>query len=235
MSGESPAAERIDYSGASADTTAETTTVVVPEVEMITAMEDDGIVVGGWERLMLRCAYSHARLTDPARTEQCQHAPRCNYESLRRHCIGKNCPCCAAVIGRTGSVQREAQLQELLVQLPDGIDAAWVRFGEGKWEVQVNQPTAFRDERAVSPGPARTIVDVRTVVPARAAIPACSQKPLQLIKQATQGAQDCDLLRQAIITRAEKPGPLLLQAACDGLCEYVSLLLKLNADPPSPT
>ena len=35
-----------------------------------------------WQKLSLRCCYSHASLSDPARCLSCNHPPSCNFDSL---------------------------------------------------------------------------------------------------------------------------------------------------------
>ena len=58
--------------------------------------------------------------------------------------------------------------------------------------------------------------------------------PLPVIKKSKQaGYQDAGYIRQVLEARQprDKTGPLLIEAACDGLDEYVVLLIEMDASP----
>eukprot|EP00966_Prymnesium_polylepis_P224612 5195228-Prymnesium_polylepis.1 len=192
--------------------------------------------VGNWEKLLLRCAYSHQRLSDPARGGTCRHVPRCNYDVLRSHCVTKACPVqgCQAVITRIGSIERDESLAAALAQLPVHADFAWVRCLEGEWEVQCGERSAGRPapQPAVrlAQRPARHHPAVMPVAPVRGGL---KQTPREIIKCTKDtGVEDPEQLRaQIACSSGVKIEPLLLEVACAGLRRYTSLLIELKANP----
>ena len=93
--------------------------------------------VDEWHELPLRCALSHAPLTEPSRGSGCAHLSRCNYAPLRAHVARHHtCPCvgCGATMPRTRDVLRDETLAAQLSKLPSGTESAWVRGGEVRIE-----------------------------------------------------------------------------------------------------
>jgi hypothetical protein len=87
------------------------------------------------ERLVLRCAISQARLTDPAKGQGCGHAAQCNYAVLCDHInLTRACPVCHVHVRREREVVRDDALRVGLSQLPAEARAAWLRsVGDGRW------------------------------------------------------------------------------------------------------
>ena len=87
------------------------------------------------ERLVLRCAISQARLTDPAKGQGCAHAAQCNYAVLCDHInLTRACPVCSGQVRREREVVRDDALRVGLAQLPAEAEAAWLRTdGGGRW------------------------------------------------------------------------------------------------------
>ena len=83
-----------------------------------------------WERLVLRCALSQQRLTDPARGDQCTHSSRCNYATLRAY-VGRQARCpiagCDARLKRVLAIERDAALCDALRTVPPELDAVLVK------------------------------------------------------------------------------------------------------------
>jgi len=97
--------------------------------------------VDEWHELPLRCALSHAPLTDPARASGCAHLSRCNYAPLRAHVARHHtCPCigCGATMPRTRDVLRDETLAAQLSKLPPGTKSVWLRGGEVRIESASN-------------------------------------------------------------------------------------------------
>jgi hypothetical protein len=89
-----------------------------------------GTCVSSWERLDMRCAYSHERLTDPAKADAtaCCCLARCNYGQLSGYVRrAKKCPLCSR---HTRDVERDDALRALLQAVPAHVDVVWVRDGE---------------------------------------------------------------------------------------------------------
>ena len=60
------------------------------------------------ERVELRCALGHARLTDPAKGQGCLHEACCNYDVLIDHInLTRTCPACCGQIRREREVVRD--------------------------------------------------------------------------------------------------------------------------------
>ena len=87
------------------------------------------------ERLVLRCAISQARLTDPAKGQGCEHAAQCNYAVLCDHInLTRACPVCSGQVHREREVVRDEALRVGLAQLPAEAEAAWLRSdGGARW------------------------------------------------------------------------------------------------------
>ena len=83
----------------------------------------DAAMCEAWQKLPLRCCYSHARLTDPARGSTCLHPPMCNFEALQiclAHSKDKACPVsgCMQQLRRRDAVVRDDALRAALALLP---------------------------------------------------------------------------------------------------------------------
>ena len=96
----------------------------------ITLLEEED--EGSWDKLVLRCDISHARLTRPAKGSQCLHAPRCNYDSLMQFVsLSRCCPVfgCSATLSRQSMVTEDEALGAALASLPPYCTACWVQAG----------------------------------------------------------------------------------------------------------
>jgi len=90
-----------------------------------------------WQKLELRCAISHQRLTDPATLGECTHLSRCSHDALvghRRHqstCSSQKSTCpvfgCQAVCARRDSVVRDDRLRSLLAAASTSVEFVWLR------------------------------------------------------------------------------------------------------------
>jgi hypothetical protein len=87
--------------------------------------------VDPWQRILLRCKVTHARLDDPAKGVGCTHQAVCNFKNL---CHRKRCPIagCAAVWQRQ-RVKREEELRSFIASAPSGTEVVWRHSDTGKY------------------------------------------------------------------------------------------------------
>ena len=98
-----------------------------------------------WRLLSLRCCYSLARLTDPARCLACSHPPCCNYDALAASLqASRACPVagCAVTNMRSRDIVRDSALRGAIARLPLSAEACWLR---GQADVQLEAPDAPKD------------------------------------------------------------------------------------------
>ena len=104
-----------------------------------------------WQLLELRCCYSFARLTDPARCSGCAHPSRCNYDSLLAvmQSSHRQCPVqgCAVATMRSRGIARDDALRSALAILPSSVEACWVRGTGTALEVRLEPPKATASSR----------------------------------------------------------------------------------------
>ncbi len=113
------------------------------EDEELSSQHGDVCVVSAaWERVPLRCQYSHAPLNDPARGDRCEHRSVFNYESLKAF-ASKPCPLCSKPLARCASVVRDDQLRRGIQQLLTAhgpLDAVYARGHGPSFELRASPP-----------------------------------------------------------------------------------------------
>ena len=115
--------------------------------------EDDEVQVVDtrWQLFSLRCCYSLARLTDPARCLACTHPSRCNYDALNACLQGgaRACPVAGCAVGhiRSRDIVRDDELRSALAHLPSAAEVCWLR---GLAEVQLEAPEHLQSRAAGS-------------------------------------------------------------------------------------
>ena len=103
------------------------------------AGDDNGGGEEAWQRLPLRCCYSHERLNDPARGAACLHLPMCNFDALTA-CVARSqikaCPVagCKQILRRRDAIVRDDAIRQALASLPESAQACWLRGTEVRLE-----------------------------------------------------------------------------------------------------
>ena len=121
-----------------------------PAARTITLLDEGNAC---WDKLMLTCEYTQARLTDPASGESCLHLPCCNYDALvsyvRTH---RCCPVfgCAVSKMRSSSVQRDETLREKLAALPESAEHCFIHSGTGEVRLHLPPPPSQPSAGAAS-------------------------------------------------------------------------------------
>ena len=103
----------------------------------------DEAVCGPWQKLALRCCYSHRRLVDPARGSACLHPPTCNHDALALYIAqsrSKACPVagCAQLLVRRDAIVRDDAIRRAIAKLPASAEACWLRGTEVRLEAPVS-------------------------------------------------------------------------------------------------
>ena len=97
-----------------------------------------------WQKLSLRCSYSFAPLTDPARYLACRHPSKCNFDSLQA-CMKaglRTCPVVGCVVNsiRSRDLVRDDALCSALAGISTtSAEHCWLR---GKADVRLSAPDA---------------------------------------------------------------------------------------------
>ena len=93
-----------------------------------------------WRKLTLRCCYSQARLSDPARCMACAHPSECNYSALIE-CMAttRTCPVDGCSVRHAREIVRDDALREAIAALPSATETCWLR---GHTELRVDNPYA---------------------------------------------------------------------------------------------
>ena len=112
------------------------------------------IIESRWRQHSLKCCYSHARLTDPARCASCLHPSSLNYDALLT-CMSSTraCPVVGCTVRHARDIVRDDALRTALADLPADAETCWLL---GDAEVRLHPPEGVLGDSSSTAGASST-------------------------------------------------------------------------------